>query len=163
MKIRYFRWILIAILLLGIQSSVVHLIKLENITPDLLVIFIVYLGIREGQIPATIFGFALGLTYDFITADMVVGLSAFSKTFCGFIAGYFYNENKVKLILGSYRFILIVILCSFVHNLVYFLIYHRGTEIDLVNSIFYFGIATAFYTSIVSSVLVIAHSRKISV
>ena len=51
-------------------------------------------------------GFFIGLALDLLSgSDGMLGLSALTKTVAGFIAGYFYNENKTLQTLGSYRFL----------------------------------------------------------
>ena len=56
------------------------------------------------------------------------GLMAMTKTIAGFIAGYFYNDNITTQTLGSYRFVLIVLLASFVHNLFFYGIFLQGIQ-----------------------------------
>src|SRR5258706_12621890 len=101
----------ISMLLILAQTSLLRLVSLEGITPDILTIWIVYIALKEGQLSATLSGFCIGLIVDLITGNFI-GLAALTKTLAGFFAGYFYNENKTRLTLGSYRFPLIVLLTS---------------------------------------------------
>ena len=139
----------VSVVLVVIQTTVLSLIALEGVTPDLLVIWVVYLALREGQMRGTIIGFAVGLLFDLATGSFV-GLTALTKTLSGFVAGYFYNENKTKLILGSYRFLLIMMMCSFIHNLVYFILFTRGTDISILAAVVQYGVTTTLYTSAVA-------------
>jgi rod shape-determining protein MreD len=156
---RIIRYALVSVLLIFIQTKVLHLLSIEGITPDLLTIWIVYIALNEGQLAGTIWGFGVGLLFDIVVGDFI-GLGAFSKTIAGFSAGYFYNENKTQMTLGSYRFVIVTLVVSAVHNLLYFIIYTRGTEISLLRAVFEFGLATTFYTGILSLLPMLVFSRK---
>jgi hypothetical protein len=80
----------------------------------------------------------------------------------GFIAGYFYDENKALLSLGSYRFVLIVLIVSFIHNAVYFTVFTFGSEITVIKAIFQIGLATTFYTAALTFLPMFVFSRKLS-
>ena len=159
---RYFLYTFITVILIIIQTTVVKLISLEGITPDLLVIWVVYLTLIEGQFSGTIIGFCVGLLFDLMTGSFI-GLSALTKTICGFLTGYFFNENKTKLVLGSYRFLLIVVMTSFIHNVLYFIIFTRGSEIGLLAAIFQFGFTTTLYTAAVTLIPIFIFARKVAI
>ena len=156
------RWLSYGILSLGfimLQTKVMRLLTLEGITPDILTIWIVYLAVKEGQMAGTLLGFCIGLGFDFATGSFI-GLSALTKTICGFTAGYFYGENKAPTILSSYRFLLIVLFVSLVHNTIYFIIYTQGSDIGILRAVFQVGIATTFYTTTWSLLPMFAFARK---
>ena len=155
----YIKYIAVSLTLILIQTTVVRLLSLEGITPDILTIWIVYLALKKGQIPAMLLGFSIGLLLDFVTGNFI-GLSALTKTLCGFFAGYFYNENKTQLTLGSYRFLVIVFFASLIHNTAYFILFTRGTEIGLAQAVVEFGAATTFYTATLSLLPMFAFARK---
>ena len=156
---RTFRYILLTIIFVLLQTKLMLLLSLEGITPDILTIWVVYLALREGQLPATLWGFCIGLLFDLITGNFI-GLSALTKTVCGFTAGYFYNENKTTLILSSYRFLLVVLFVSLVHNTVYFVIFTQGSTVGLLRAVFQFGLATTFYTTTWTLVPMFAFARR---
>jgi len=142
-----------------LQTKVMRLLTLEGITPDILAIWVVYLALKQGQLAGTLWGFCIGLAFDFVTGSFI-GLSALTKTICGFTAGYFYNENKTPIILSSYRFLLIILFVTLVHNTVYFFIYTQGSDIGLLRAIFQVGVATTFYTTTWSLLPMFAFARK---
>ena len=156
---KQFKYALISIFLIVLQTQVMRLLTIEGITPDILMIWIVYLALRQGQMKGMLWGFAIGLVFDLVTGNFV-GLSAMTKTICGFTAGYFYNENKTTLILRSYQFIVIVLIVGVIHNTVYFLVFTQGSEIGFIRAIFQYGLATALYTSILTLLPMLSFSRK---
>lgn len=141
------------------QIYVSQLISMRDISPDFLLIWLVYLSIKEGQLTGTIWGFIIGLMFDLSTGSFV-GLSALTKTISGFAAGYFFGENRAQLTFGSYRFVLIILFVSFIHNTLYFILLTRGSDIGLVSAIFQIGLATSFYTSAVALLPMLVFGRK---
>jgi rod shape-determining protein MreD len=150
---------LLSLLLILLQTQVLRFLSLEGITPDLLLIWIVYIAITSGQMSGTVWGFVIGLVFDFVTGNFI-GLSALTKTICGFTAGYFFNDNKTTMTLRSYRFVMIVLMVSLLHNTIYFVVFTQGTDIGLLRAVFQFGLATALYTSLITLLPMFGFSRK---
>jgi rod shape-determining protein MreD len=152
--------IALSILALLLQTGVVRFLSLGGIVPDLLLLWVVVLAVRRGQIPATSAGFFLGLAQDLLSGDGMLGLSALTKTLAGFIAGYFYNENKTLQTLGSYRLLLITGLVSLVHDGLYFLIFLQGSGISWSRSLLTYGLPTTLYTLAFALIPLFAFARK---
>ncbi len=153
------KYALISIFLIVLQTQVMRLLTIEGITPDILLIWVVYIALRNGQLQGTLWGFAIGLMFDFVTGNFI-GLSAMTKTICGFTAGYFYNENKIHLILRSYQLIIIVLIAAVIHNTIYFLIFTQGSEISFFRAVVQYGVSTALYTSIITLLPMFGFARK---
>ena len=156
---RYVSYGVITLALLILQTTIVPFTAIANIIPDLLTVWIVYLAIQLGQIPGTVAGFIIGIVLDLIGGQFL-GLHALSKTVGGFLAGYFFNENKIEYILGSYEFLLITGITSFVHNTIYFVILVQGGSIPLLTAVFRFGLFSTIYTIAVALIPVLMYSRK---
>jgi len=129
--------------------------------PDIFLPWLVYVALRRGQVEATLYGFGVGFLQD-LTAMKFLGLAALSKTICSFVAGYFFNDNTTEQTLGSYRFVLIVLLCSFVNDVVYFTIFFQGVEAPLISRVLQFSIASSIYTGVISLLPMFAFSQKYS-
>ena len=61
--------------LLVLQITFGTLISIEGVGPDFMMIWLVVIALRSGQLPATLFGFASGLALDLYAGELV-GLSA---------------------------------------------------------------------------------------
>lgn len=153
------RLILITFVVITFQTTIVCFTSIANIVPDVLMIWIVFIAITRGQIPATVFGFGIGLVMDMVSGQFL-GLSALSKTVAGFLAGYFYNENKIDINLGNYQFLVIVAAASFVHNSIYFIIFTRGSDVGLFTAVFQFGIFSTLYTIVIATIPMFMYARK---
>jgi rod shape-determining protein MreD len=157
----FFLTVALSILLLLIHTSLIRFLAIGPITPDILLVWIVYLAIRRGQIVATTVGFFIGLTVDLNSGnDGMLGLAALSKTVAGFVAGYFYNENKTLQTLGGYQFIVVTVIVSLVHNVLYFLIFLQGTGLQWSEAILEYGVPTTMYTAAVALLPMFAYARK---
>ena len=131
-----------------IQLTIVPFVHIQDVTPNLLTILIVYITLNRGQVYGTFTGFLYGLFFDLISGG-VLGSSMFAQTLTGFLAGYFYDENN-SLEYRSLSFILsIVLLCSFVSSFFYSLL--CSTEINSFAQLFIAnGILSAIYTTLVA-------------
>jgi rod shape-determining protein MreD len=153
--------LLISAVLLLFQSTIARFLAIETLTPDLLLLWIIIIAVRRGQLAATIAGFVLGLLMDLAGAgDRMVGLMALTKTVSGFLAGYFYNENKIQQILGGYEFLLIAGLVGVVHHLLYFLIFLQGSGIGVGAMFFQYGVPATLYTTAIGLLPMFFFGRK---
>ncbi len=155
----YIRSALVIIGLLLLQTTFLPFVTLGRFLPDLFILYLVTIALRRGQIEATISGFIIGLLQDIITTQFF-GLAALSKTIAGFVAGYFFNDNTAEQTLGSYRFVLLVALCSVVHDLLYFMIFFQGIGGSVFISTMEYTLGTTLYTCIIGVLPMFFYSRK---
>jgi rod shape-determining protein MreD len=154
-------YILVSLLLLLLSTTLVKFLAINEIVPDILLVWIVYIAIREGQIAGMTAGFLLGLVVDLLSGpDGMTGVSALAKTVAGFLAGYFYNENKTLQTLGGYQFIVAIGIVSLVHNVIYFLIFLQGTDMSWWRMILVYGVPTMLYTAAIGLLPMFAIARK---
>jgi len=155
----YVRSALLVLGLLILQTTFIPFLSIGGFLPDLFVIWIVYVAIRRGQLEASIAGFAVGLLQDAVTMQFF-GLGALSKAVCGFVGGYFFNENNTEQTLGSYRFLLIVLFSSMIHNLIYYGIFLQGVQDSVIATTIELSLATSVYTGALSVLPLFAFVRK---
>jgi rod shape-determining protein MreD len=153
------RYGLIAVALFLVQMTFVPLIPVGGYTPDLLILWLVAVGVRRGRLDATLGGFCVGLLHD-LTATQFLGLAALSKSVAGYVAGSFHNENTAEQTLGSYRFVLTVLMLSVIHNLIYYAVFFQGVERSVVFATLASTIGTSLYTSVVSVLPMFWFSRR---
>ncbi len=146
---KYSIFSLIAIMLTLLQISVVNLIEVRGITPDLLIILVVWITLAEGRFAGLFFGFGIGLLFDIFTLD-VIGTNALAKTITAFFVGYFYKEGYESERLGSFFFVLITLFSSILHNLIYYFFYIRLSDLNYFDFFIRYGLATSAYTGVFS-------------
>jgi rod shape-determining protein MreD len=153
------RYAAVALLLLLVQLHLGY-IAVESVTPDLLVIFAVFIALREGQFVGQIAGFVVGLLFDIISSD-IMGTNALSKMLAAFVAGYFFDEQlTLHEAVGSFRFLGIIILSSVIHNIVYYFFYVQPTDLSFWSFFGRNGIASALYTTVVAAFVMLVAARK---
>lgn len=111
-----------AILCLVLQCTVIQKIAIGSVAPNLLVVFVVSVGLMRGHRTAMFTGFFTGLLWDLLYGSYL-GLYAFLYMAIGFLSGYackiFYDNNtKVPMLmaaggdilynLGAYCFIFLI-------------------------------------------------------
>lgn len=126
----------IAVLL---QMTVVNWMMIKGIKPDLPLIYLVILSLKEGRIVGVTSGFAIGLFQDLHAAGFL-GLSCLTKSLVGFLAPYF---PKGK---GGVRFGTTLLICSFLHEFLYNFIYSLGSDLSLFILVFRHAIFPSIYT-----------------
>jgi rod shape-determining protein MreD len=149
--IEYVKYFALLLVLIIIQKTLIWLIAVTNyqITPDIVLIGLVFLGIRSGKIAGSIGGFVCGLILDLLSFTFL-GLMGLSKAVAGFVSGYFNNENKVETYTRGYAFVMIVFFCSLVNNLIYFGVYFQGSPLTFSELLFRYVLPTAVYTGLIS-------------
>ena len=159
MTVKYIKYLAIIVILILIQKTLIWLISLSslNITPDLVLIAVVYISISEGKIFGSITGFIAGLTIDLISGSFL-GLMALSYSITGFVAGVFFTEGDKNL--SKINFLVIIFLCSIVSNLVYYVIYFQGLALNFFEIFSKYILTTSTYTTIVSIVYIIFPGKK---
>jgi hypothetical protein len=88
------------------------------------------------------------------------GLSALTKTIAGFVAGYFFNENSTEQTLGSYRFLTILLLSSFVHNIIYYGVFLQGIQDSVFTTMIELSVFTGIYTVLLGMFPMFTFVRK---
>ncbi len=153
---------LLSCLLVLLQTTLIRYLAVETVGPDIVLIWIVYLALREGQATATTAGFFLGLAVDLLSGtESMIGLAALAKTMAGFTAGFFHNENKVQQMLGGYQFPLITAITALVHNILYFIVFLQGTDVGWLGAVTMYGLPSAAYTAALTLIPMFVFARRI--
>ena len=159
MRIFYIIAIILFFPLLLLQSTLVPLISIVGVIPDLILILLVYFTLRMGQIHGTVLGFTYGFLLDMITGN-IFGSAMISKTISGFVTGYFYNENKLDIYFKSFVFSLIVLLSATIDSFIFSFFSSVELEKSILLRFFEQGMFPGIYTAIISLVLVMFHPRR---
>ena len=113
---QFLRWAGLVILMYILQTTIVPVISICGIKPDLLMLVLFYCAFRTDVIPAVFAGFFIGLSQDFYS-PVILGQNAFAKTIAGFFAGMF-NEKVMRI--DPLFQMLLILLMFFIHDTVLF-------------------------------------------
>lgn len=151
----YLKYVILLAVLIVVQDSFIWLIAISkyNIAPDLVIIVIIYIGIKNGQIEGMVFGFFSGIILDFLSGSFI-GLSALSYSIAGFIGGYFKRDiseprYRMTSMLG------IIFLCTLISYSIFYSIYFQGTMMPFTEIFIKHIITTAVYTTVFALIFVI--------
>lgn len=159
MKWKYITPIIIFFFVYLLQITVVPLIRLAGIIPDLILIILVYYSITRGQLYGTILGAVYGLLVDLISGNLL-GLSMLSKTVAGFSAGYFAGETKKETNINTYNFSLIVLLCSFIDTVIFSFFSSFDLQTNILSILFEQALLPSLYTAVLSILFIFYPFRK---
>ncbi|MCC6866008.1 MAG: rod shape-determining protein MreD [Ignavibacteria bacterium] len=157
----YLKYAGILLGLILLQKTVIGFIDITEfqITPDLVIIGLVYFGIKKGKISGSIAGFASGLILDIFSFSFI-GLMALSKTAAGFAAGFLHDDQKLERYLNSYIFVIFVSVCSVINNFIYYTFYFQGTNLTVFDILLRYVLPTTVYTAIFSIIPVIFARKR---
>lgn len=143
------KYIIIFIILLFIEKNLLQLISINEITPDLILIFVVIISLREKRITSTFIGFVSGLIQDVFTTSFF-GLSALTKLIIGFW-GNFFQQPKKKYNLLFYMTTFFVLV--FAHELIYQIVFRLGSNIKFFRLFFYHAVPRMLYTLFLAAIV----------
>ncbi len=155
----YLKYALVLGVLIVVQVSFMWLIAISkyNITPDLVIILVIYLGYTRGHIAGMVSGFIAGLTLDILSGSFI-GLSALCYSLSGFIAGYFNRQfsgdsDKKTSVIG------IIFMCTLIAYTIFYLIYFQGSTLSFFEIFLKYVITTTFYTSVFGVIFSLVFNR----
>ncbi len=158
-KQQYIVSILLFFPLLLIQTTIVPLLAIDTVIPDLILILLVYYAITQGQIYGSILGFIYGFLFDIITGSLL-GSTMIAKTIAGFTAGYFSSENKRDQYLVSYNFSLIVMLSSLIDSTINAFFSSINFTSNIFILFFQYALLPTIYTGTIALMGMIFYPKK---
>jgi rod shape-determining protein MreD len=156
---QYLSYAGVGILLVIVQVLVSRFLSIAGVSPDFLLIFLVWLTIKEGQFVGETAGFVLGLTLDVVSSS-ILGVHALSKTAACFAIGFFFNPERIEQNLRNWPFLLLTLLAAVINNFLYYFLITRGSEITFADFAFRYGAVGALYTVFIAIFPLLYWSRK---
>ncbi len=159
MRFQYLIPVLIFLIVLLLQVTVIPLISIDGIIPDLILILLVYYSISYGQVYGTVLGAAYGLLFDLATGTLL-GSMMLSKSIAGFIAGYYSSETRREKYLYTYSFTIIVLSCALVDSVIYSFFSALDFNTNIFKLFFDQALLPALYTAVISSIVIVIPYRR---
>ena len=141
------RWTGLFILVYILQTTIVPVITVFGVRPDLLIVTLFFLAIRKGGCPTVFAGFILGLAQDFYSPQ-ILGQNALAKSVVGYFAGIF-NERLMRL--DPFTQLALLFITFILHDAIYFTVeaVQTGAPLQTIGT----GIVTATLARAVYSLL----------
>ncbi|NBC19200.1 MAG: rod shape-determining protein MreD [Bacteroidetes bacterium] len=151
------RRVLIGLLVVALQWLVLGRLRLWGAYPDAVLLFVAWVGLRDGRLSGSVTGFGLGLLMDAIYGTW--GIQMLVKTVIGFLIGLFPADERESLLILPQQAFLGALVIALLHNglLVIFLALQSGTRTSFLISALWIG--SALYTSIVGTIASLFSTR----
>ena len=142
-----------------VQITVIPLIAIAGIIPDLVLISLVYFSISRDQYYGTVLGASYGFFIDLITGSLL-GSSMLSKTIAGFTAGYFSTETKKEINISTYIFSLIVFICALIDSIIFSFFSAFDVQTNIFKLLFGQALLPSLYTAVVSILFIFSPFKR---
>ena len=146
-------------IVLLVQITVIPLIAIAGVIPDLVLISLVYYSISRNQFYGTVLGASYGFLIDLITGSLL-GSSMLSKTIAGFTAGYFSTETKKEINISTYVFSLIVFICALIDSVIFSFFSAFDLQTNIFKLLFEQALLPSLYTAVVSVLFIFSPFRR---
>lgn len=142
------RYALIGAGVFALQWLVLGRLTLWGSYPDAVLLFVAWVGLREGRRVGSLAGFGLGALMDI--AYSTWGIYMFAKTLVGFLLGLFPADQRESLRLQPRQGFLGGLVVALLHNGI--VVIFLALQTDASNSFMVFGLwlGAALYTAFVS-------------
>lgn len=131
---------------------------INSVSPQLVMLFVIYVALREGQLFGMCNGFIAGFFHDLLVTHFL-GLTSFIAVIAGLVAGFFYKESDVELAAKTFNFIWIAAISLFFSELAALPIIASG-ELNYLYIFLKFTLGTTVYTSVFAMIIVFVNGRK---
>ncbi len=148
----------LGIMTILVQKFLDNFASIDTVSPQLVLLFVVYIALREGQLFGMGGGFVIGLFHDLL-ATHFLGFTSFIGVIAGFVAGFFYKESDVELAAKTFNFAWISAITLFISDLAAVPIIASG-ELNVLYVFLKFTVGTTVYTSIFAMVIVFVNGNK---
>ncbi len=142
----FYKALFVIVILILIQSSFVTLIQVKEITPDVVLVFMVSWCAQKKRYQGVLLGFMGGLAQDLMEGGLL-GVFALSRSIACYLSCSFpwryYHQNTI--IFG-----IIIFIASLVHQIIYLLIVSRNAAGGYLKLFLRYGIPAVFYTVLFS-------------
>jgi len=147
--------IFLLFILVIFQSFFSEVVAIKGIRLDLSIFILVYIGLTKGPAQGAIFGFLIGLLLDVFTPEKL-GLGPLVKSLVGFTVGNFKDNLFLE---SSYSKGAIVFLSVLLNDVLYHLL-SGGVTLFTFQTILYYSLPSALYTSGAGILLFIILEKK---
>ncbi len=144
------RRVLVGLVIIALQWLILGRLQLWEVFPDVVLLYVAWLGLRHGRLVGSVGGFGLGFLMDAIYGTW--GIHTFVKTLVGFLVGQFpADERETLLILPRQAFVGALVI-ALVHNglMVLLMALQSGTRTSFL--IWGLWLGSAFYTSVLGTI-----------
>ncbi len=144
---------------LVLQVTILPIIAIDGIIPNLWIIVLFVFTISEGKMWGVVNAALFGFVYDLVTGNLI-GSSMFAAATAIYVGGLFLNEQRNERILKSLSFLWILLIVSTVHSVIISLFTNLDIRLSIGTLLLNQGIFPGFFTTAIGSFVVIYNARR---
>lgn len=154
---KFVKYVIVYFIVLVIDLNLIDLISIKGITPDLVLIYLIFISLKETQTNATVIGFGAGLFQDLFSLS-ILGLSSLTKSLVCFFTSFFKRSQ------GNYSIFslaLIFFIFTIIHERIYQFVFLLGSNQKFFKSFLFHSVPRALYTVAIALILNFIFNRAI--
>lgn len=155
---RLIGYVVLGVAAILVQKFLDDFASINLVSPQIVILFVIFLALREGQLFGMGGGFVVGLLHDLLTTHFL-GYTSFVGVIAGFIAGFFYKESDAELAGKTFNFVWISSITLFFSELLALPIIAAG-ELNYFYVFLKFTLGTTVYTLVFAMIIVFVNGKK---
>lgn len=154
---QFFRRLLVGVLVVALQWLILGRLRIWGAFPDVVLLYVAWLGLRHGRLTGSVAGFATGLAMDAIYGTW--GVHMFVKTLVGFLVGLFPASERETLLILPQQAFLGALVIALLHNglMVALMALQSGARTEALITVLWLG--SSFYTSVLGTLASLFSTR----
>ena len=151
------RHTLVGVFIVALQWLLFGRLRIWGAYPDVVLLYVAWLGVRHGRLAGSVAGFGLGFLIDAIYGTW--GIHMFVKTLVGFLVGLFPASERETLLILPQQAFLGVLVIALLHNglMVALMALQSGTRTPFLITVLWLG--SSLYTSILGLLAAVFSTR----
>jgi rod shape-determining protein MreD len=141
--------LILATIFIAVQLIIIPFISVQQIIPNVVLIFVVLYSVRFGKIIGMLLGFFVGFFFDIATAGFV-GSGMFAFTLSAFIAGYFSKDEFSEVVYNLKVFLPMMFFVSTLFFIFYSVLGLQSIEVKQNFTILFYSLLCGLYTTVLS-------------
>ncbi len=148
---------LVGLVIIALQWLILGRLRIWGAYPDVVLLYVAWLGLRRGRLVGSVAGFGLGFLMDVIYGTW--GLHTFVKTLVGFLVGQFPTDERETLLILPRQAFVGALVIALVHNglMVFLMALQSGTRTPFL--IWGLWLGSSLYTSILGVIASLFSTR----
>lgn len=151
------RRLLAGLLVVALQWLILGRLRLWGAFPDVVLLYVAWIGLRYGRLSGSLMGGILGLLMDAIYGTW--GVHMFVKALVGFLVGLFPASERETLLIQPQQAFLGALVIALLHNglMVALMALQTGTRTTFLITVLWLG--SSLYTSLLGTIASLFNTR----
>lgn len=151
----YYKTAFLLTIVIICQVTVSDFFSIKGISPDFILIYLIFFSFKDKRTSSTITGFLGGLFQDLLGSGFI-GISSLSKSVTGFFVNLFQEKSKIR---KNILFYWVLLLGCFFHDVIFYMIYTMGTNFSFFEMLIRYSLPSTIYNFILGGLIYFALNK----